>query len=69
MCAFSCPKGTKYIFLVFNKIPIFFRFIPRASLVDKVFPVQGAITKISSMDFGPIGSASGMVIIGALPVI
>lgn len=42
--------------------------IPFASL-DRVFPVQGAITKISSIDFGPIGSASGIVIIGDLPVI
>ena len=86
------------MFLVLRSIPIFFRFIPSASLVDKemtsgllfrrcdfaaintgvseipfasfdrVFPVHGAMTRISSMDFGPIGSASGMVRIGSFPV-
>lgn len=41
--------------------------IPFASF-DRVFPVHGAMTRISSMDFGPIGSASGMVRIGSFPV-
>ena len=86
------------MFLVFSKIPIFFKFIPSASLVEReitsgrllrrcdlaairtgvsempfaslerVFPVQGAITIISIRPFGPMGSACGMVVIGAFPV-
>lgn len=77
---------------------MFFRFMPRASLVDKdstsgrllrkwdfaairtgvseipfasfdkVFPVQGAMTRISISPLGPMGSASGIVVIGSLPV-
>ena len=86
------------MFLVFKRMPIFFRFMPRASLVDKestrgrllrrwdlaaistgvsempfasldnVFPVQGAMTRISISPLGPMGSAPGMVVIGSLPV-
>ena len=37
--------------------------MPLASL-DRVFPVHGAIIRRSSIDFGPIGSASGIVVIG-----
>ena len=77
---------------------MFFRFMPRASLVerestsglllrrwdfaaistgvsempfaslDKVFPVQGAITRISINPLGPIGSAPGIVVMGSFPV-
>jgi len=87
------------MFLVFKRIPIFFRFIPSASFVerattsgrlfrkcafaaiktgvsdipfaslDSVFPVQGAMTRMSNNAPGPIGSASGMVVIGFRPVI
>ena len=42
--------------------------IPLASF-DKVFPVQGAMSRISNNALGPMGSASGMVVIGSLPVI
>ena len=85
------------MFFVFNNMPIFFRFIPSASLVDKkitkgllflrwdfaaistgvsdipfasfdkVLPVHGDINKISTKDLGPMGSASGIVVIGGLP--
>ena len=41
--------------------------IPLASL-ESVFPVQGAITRISISSFGPMGSAAGMVVIGVWPV-
>ena len=42
--------------------------MPLASL-DRVFPVHGAIIRRSSIDFGPIGSASGIVVIGGFPLI
>ena len=42
--------------------------MPFASF-DNVLPVQGAIIIRSSIDFGPIGSASGMVTIGGCPLI
>ena len=87
------------MFFVLRSIPMFFRFIPRASFVlkkitrgllflrcafaamstgvseipfasfESVFPVHGAIIIMSSMDFGPIGSASGIVTIGGFPLI
>ena len=86
------------MFFVFRRMPIFFKFIPRASLVDReitsgrllrrwdfaaistgvseipfaslesVLPVQGAMTRMSISPFGPIGSAAGIVVIGAWPV-
>ena len=42
--------------------------MPFANL-DKVFPVHGAMTSMSNKAFGPMGSASGIVVIGFLPVI
>ena len=36
---------------------------------NRVFPVHGAIIRRSSIDFGPIGSASGIVVIGGFPLI
>ena len=87
------------MFFVFNSMPMFFRFMPRASLVerkmtsgllflrcdfaaintgvsdipfaslDSVLPVHGAITRMSTSDLGPIGSAPGMVVMGSLPLI
>ncbi len=41
--------------------------MPFASL-ERVFPVQGAMTKISTSPLGPMGSAAGIEVIGIWPV-
>ena len=61
-------KGLLFLRCALAAIKTGVSLIPFASF-DSVLPVQGAITSISSIDFGPIGSAAGMVVIGSLLLI
>ncbi len=61
-------KGLLFLRCAFAAIKTGVSEIPFANF-DKVLPVHGAIIKMSNMDFGPIGSASGIVVIGGLPLI
>ena len=63
----AITMGISFLSPAFTAIVTEVSVMPRASF-DMVFPVQGATTMASKSFFGPMGSASGMVVMGFLAV-